>query len=484
MGLLCVPKASRRMQRTLKNLRVSLLCFLLTFLVLRNTIGAGKFGTPAQDFEEIRQHLHHVGLHRRHFRVLAEAVEEEDKQRGSPWLEGEPKQRRSPFLKEEVNQRRSPLPEKELKQRRSPLLEEDSKQINAPLLPFKEMQGNAALLAVDLKHREAPLHTPSLLEGSHKGVLEGNAGFQKDLELSRVSSWNVQRKIKETLAHSSYGALRVLVVTELPSSGCKNPAGEHFLLKSLKNKVDYSTLHGLEISLSFGSIDPHIDGPVSKLSLLQSSMAKYRHVEWLWWVPSGALITDMAFELPMENYTEFNLILIGSDGPTPRQEIVINLNTDTFLIRNCQWSLDLLRKCSSMGSAEGRHMESMNRLLQNSLIKRSHLQAGDHYASIFFSSQEKKIWEDKIHVGNPVVLRVDWRDTVPKFESIVKQSQRETGDKKLPFVTHFLGCNLCHEVDGGKEGGLCEKQMERALVFAEKQVMQNDGMQHKSFKSA
>lgn len=417
------------MQRTLKNLRVSLLCFLLTFLVLRNTIGAGKFGTPAQDFEEIRQHLHYVGLHRRHFRVLAEAVEEEEKHRETPMLTLE---RRSPLLKEEARQKNA-----------------------APLLVYNEKQGNALIV----RHSNAPLLTSRPLEG---GLLKGNAGYQKDLEGSRIKSWDEQRKIEEALAHSSYGDSRVLMVTGVQSYGCKNPAGEHFLLKSLKNKVDYSTLHGLEISLSFEGLDPEI----TKLSLLQRSLIKYPHVEWLWWVPNDALITNMAFKLPLQNYTDFNLVVLGSDDNAYHQQRLINLNTDTFLIRNCQWSLDLLHACTKMGSLQGGRA---GRILTNS--KGPHFETGDESALIYLLKAEKRDLAEKVYVELSTVLRGKWHDAAEKFERIVKQPQDVSG-KGLPFVTHFLGCKFCKKL-GDKVDEMCVKQAEMALVFAEKQSMKH-----------
>jgi xyloglucan 6-xylosyltransferase len=47
----------RQIQRAMQNAKVTLLCLFVTVLVLRGTIGAGKFGTPEQDFAEIREHL-------------------------------------------------------------------------------------------------------------------------------------------------------------------------------------------------------------------------------------------------------------------------------------------------------------------------------------------------------------------------------------------------------------------------------------------
>ncbi|KAM7274417.1 hypothetical protein ACFE04_029081 [Oxalis oulophora] len=49
---------SRKFHRALRHTKTSLLCFLLTLLVLRGTIGAGNYGTPEQDFNQLRLKLH------------------------------------------------------------------------------------------------------------------------------------------------------------------------------------------------------------------------------------------------------------------------------------------------------------------------------------------------------------------------------------------------------------------------------------------
>ncbi|TKY72607.1 Xyloglucan 6-xylosyltransferase 1 [Spatholobus suberectus] len=51
------PRRVRQMQRACRHSTVTFLCLFLTVIVLRGTIGAGKFGTPGQDFDEIRHHL-------------------------------------------------------------------------------------------------------------------------------------------------------------------------------------------------------------------------------------------------------------------------------------------------------------------------------------------------------------------------------------------------------------------------------------------
>ncbi|CAM8931314.1 unnamed protein product [Rhodiola kirilowii] len=51
-------RRAREMQRGMRHCKVTALCLLMTIVMLRGTIGAGKFGTPEQDFVDIRDHLY------------------------------------------------------------------------------------------------------------------------------------------------------------------------------------------------------------------------------------------------------------------------------------------------------------------------------------------------------------------------------------------------------------------------------------------
>ncbi|KAI5054569.1 hypothetical protein GOP47_0030535 [Adiantum capillus-veneris] len=273
------------MQRTLKN--------------LRNTIGAGKFGTPAQDFEEIRLHLHNVALHRRQLRVLVEAVEEE-----KPLLEApELVEHKSTIVvdsADEGRESRSYLPIGQGKVNSEDALWEKEKQRSTITASFEDIQENAAVLTVDTRHRKTPALT------TVKGIQDSLLAVAKDLEGSRFANHDEQRYVGES---------KVVVIAGFHSSGCKKPLAEQLLLKSLKNRVHYSTLHGFQVPLSSETLERLSSIPYSRLSLLQGTMEKYPHVEWIWWVPNEALIiTDIAFKFPLQMYSEFNFVLLGFVG--------------------------------------------------------------------------------------------------------------------------------------------------------------------------
>ncbi|EXB56092.1 Xyloglucan 6-xylosyltransferase [Morus notabilis] len=48
---------------------------------------------------------------------------------------------------------------------------------------------------------------------------------------------------------------RVLLVTDSSLKPCKNPVGDHYLLKSIKNKIDYFRFHEIEIFYNMALLD-------------------------------------------------------------------------------------------------------------------------------------------------------------------------------------------------------------------------------------
>jgi xyloglucan 6-xylosyltransferase len=268
---LATPKG-RRLRRTINNIKITVLCGLMTILVLRGTIGAGNFGTPAQDFEEIRAHIRSATLEYHVKRVLSQISEDDD----------------------------------------------DSNSGNAD------------------------------------GAEETRSDQEKPYSLGpKISDWDSQRELwlSENVKASTNSNMkpRVLLVTGSQPSSCENSEGDHFLLKSIKNKLDYARLHNIEIFYNMAHLDQEMAGFWAKLPLLRKLMLTNPEVEWIWWMDSDALFTDMSFEVPLEKYDDFNLVMYGFDKKVYEQKLWTGLNTGSFFIRNCQWSLDLLDAWAPMG---------------------------------------------------------------------------------------------------------------------------------------
>ena len=64
----------RAIQRGCYNLRMTLICALITVLVMRGTFGAGKYGTPLQDVNLVRRELQNLQARRVIFQVRNQSV--------------------------------------------------------------------------------------------------------------------------------------------------------------------------------------------------------------------------------------------------------------------------------------------------------------------------------------------------------------------------------------------------------------------------
>ncbi|WOK91423.1 hypothetical protein Cni_G00114 [Canna indica] len=88
--------------------------------------------------------------------------------------------------------------------------------------------------------------------------------------------------------------------------------------------------------------DDEMDGFWGKLPLIRSLLLTQPEVELMWWMDSDAMFMDLAFELPWERYAPYNLVMHNWNKMVYHDRNWIGLNTNSFLLHNCQWSLNLL----------------------------------------------------------------------------------------------------------------------------------------------
>ena len=58
---------------------------------------------------------------------------------------------------------------------------------------------------------------------------------------------------------------------------------------------------------------------------------------------------DMKFEVPWRRYQDYNMVVPGWEDLVYKEKDWVGLSTGSFLIRNSQWSLDLLTAWAAMG---------------------------------------------------------------------------------------------------------------------------------------
>ncbi|KAF2310963.1 hypothetical protein GH714_018795 [Hevea brasiliensis] len=274
---------------------------------------------------------------------------------------------------------------------------------------------------------------------------------------------------------------RVLLVTGSSPKPCENPVGDHYLLKSIKNKIDYCRLHGIEIFYNMALLDAEMAGFWAKLPLIRKLLLSHPEIEFLWWMDSDAMFTDMAFELPWERYKDSNFVMHGWNEMVYDQKNWIGLNTGSFLLRNCQWSLDILDAWAPMGP-KGKIREEAGKVLTRELKDRPVFEADDQSAMVYLLATQSDKWGDKVYLESAYYLHGYWGILVDRYEEMIENYHPGLGDHRWPLVTHFVGCKPC-----GKFGDYpverCLKQMDRAFNFGDNQILQMYGFTHKSLAS-
>lgn len=432
----------------------------MTILVLRGTIGAGYFGTPAQDYEEIRAHLQSSfrGSSVHPIRALAEIQEEKPSfKSGSAGVD-----------------------------------------LVMSVTATDDIQDD------DEEDDEAATTNVSNADPAGVSDWDEQRGQWKKLQQNpNISSTTVDAAAaarRETMLPLR-SMMLVTGSSSKPHKQCENAIGDHYLLKSFKNKLDYCRLHGIEMFYNTATLDRQMTGSWSKLPLLPNLMLGHPEVEWLWWMDNDAMFTDMSFRIPLEEkYQNYNLVLYGFNDSVYVNKSRTGLHTGSFLIRNCQWSLDLLDAWSRMGP-EGSITEKAGESLTQSLVGRPQKSEADddQSALVYLLITQTAKWAERVFLENTYFLHGYWTEWVDKFEEMMmmeksyrpgslggddeeEQQQKQQRQHRWPLVTNFVGCNLCSESAADYPVKQCVKQMEKAFNFGDNQILDIYGFQHKSLE--
>ncbi|XP_039780842.1 probable glycosyltransferase 4 [Panicum virgatum] len=288
------------------------------------------------------------------------------------------------------------------------------------------------------------------------------------------------------------GRPRVLVVTGSSPRRCGNADGDHLLLRAFKNKVDYCRAHGLDIFYSNAVLDAELSGFWTKLPILRALMLAHPETELLWWADSDAVFTDMLFEPPWGRYTAHNLVLPGWDDKVYAARSWLGINAGSFIIRNChfiirncQWSLDLLDAWARMGP-RGPVRDQYGKVLGAALSDRPPYEADDQSALVYLLVTQRGRWGARTFLEGSYSLHGYWVDIVDRYEEMRRRSRTPGvggGGERWPLVTHFVGCKPCGGQYASYDAARCRRGMERALNFADDQILRLYGFEHESLNT-
>ncbi|XP_060188939.1 putative glycosyltransferase 7 [Lycium barbarum] len=338
--------------------------------------------------------------------------------------------------------------------------------------------------------------------------------FYDDQDLSYtiekpIKNWDEKRS-KWLNIHPSFKLVvkeRVLIVSGSQSMPCKNPVGDHLLLRFFKNKVDYSRIHGCDIFYNNVLLQPKMFFFWAKLPAVRAAMVAHPEAEWIWWVDSDAAFTDMDFELPLQKYKDHNFVVYGWPKLIYEKKSWTGINAGVFLIRNCQWSMDLVEAWSKMGPQPPEY-DKWGKILRTTFKDKDFPQSDDQSGLSYLLLEEKHKWGDKIYVESDYYYQGYWVDIIgtlnnvtDKYIGIEKKVpilRRRHAEKvsewyvklweeylikdnvRRPFITHFTGCEPC----SGDHNPMytwetCYDAMKKALNFADNQVLRKYGFVHK-----
>ncbi|CAM6093449.1 unnamed protein product [Calypogeia fissa] len=305
-----------------------------------------------------------------------------------------------------------------------------------------------------------------------------------------IKDWDEQRQgwlnSNPDMKTNSDGKPRVLVVTGSQPNPCRSPVGDHFHLKSLKIKIDYARMHNYEIYYNFAWLDPLFNSYWVKLPIVRKLMLTHPEIEWFFWIDSDAVFTDMLFEAPFDSYDKegMNMVMWGFHKGFYKEKSWVSFNAGVFMIRNCQWSLDLIDKWSPMGP-EGPVRNEYGKILTEFLSHRIPDYPADDQSALAYLILTDETINSKVKLVELTEYMISgwWVEVVDNYETSMEKYHPGLGDRRWPWITHFTGCGPCGGDDNNEKYQKCMKNIERALNFADNQVLAFMGFQHESLSS-
>uniref|UniRef100_M8BLX1 Uncharacterized protein n=1 Tax=Aegilops tauschii TaxID=37682 RepID=M8BLX1_AEGTA len=157
-------------------------------------------------------------------------------------------------------------------------------------------------------------------------------------------------------------------------------------------------------------------------------------------------------------------------------------NAGSFVIRNCQWSLDLLDAWARMGP-RGPVRDRYGKVFAEALSNRGAYEADDQSALVYLLVTERGRWGGKVFLESSYLLHGFWEGIVDRYEEMRSKGRPGLGDNRGPLVAHFVGCKPCGEQSASYGAVRCRQGMERALNFADDQILGLYGFQHESLNT-
>jgi xyloglucan 6-xylosyltransferase len=219
----------------------------------------------------------------------------------------------------------------------------------------------------------------------------------------------------------------ILLVTAIPPTPCKSPIGDFVHIQSIKNKLQYSQMKTFSFHFNMFEVDPLLKALWNKIALLLYILENNLNYDWIIWMDVDALILDMDFDIPFQDYSQYDLVLYGDNHKLYNEtDTLLGLNNGVLFIRNSQWSRNFIKKACDLG----KHGEEiMKSTLKN---YRKHLLDQNAFGTLLY--QEKAL-RSRVFFERRFQINGYW-EAAKKIQGW------------HPFIIHFAGCEFCDGIYG------------------------------------
>ncbi|GFY93720.1 Galactosyl transferase GMA12/MNN10 family protein [Actinidia rufa] len=251
------------------------------------------------------------------------------------------------------------------------------------------------------------------------------------------------------------------------------------------NKVDYCRRHGYDVFYNNALLHPKMGSFWAKIPAVRAAMVAHPETEWIWWVDSDAVFTDMDFVPPLERYKDYNLVVGGSPELVYKHPSSIGLHAGVFYIRNCQWSMNFIEAWAKMGPQTPNY-EKWGPILKLTIHDKLYPESDDETAMVYLLLKEKDKWANKVLLEHEHCIQGYWEGLAVTLDNVTRnyvglgKKARRLRRRHAEKVSESYGCQPC----SGDHSTLypshsCWKAMEKALNFADNQVLRNYGFVHR-----
>ena len=291
---------------------------------------------------------------------------------------------------------------------------------------------------------------------------------------------------------------RVLIVTAEQPTECSTTAAQWLGARAMRNRLQYAQEHAYKLYWSTDIVDPDYKGiqenamwnkPALLAKLLNNSLTA--GVEWLLWIDSDAIFTDMSFELPLDEYVDkgYHLVLWGE----PRMVNVtaeaapsyFGINAGVLLLRNSAWTRDFLARILEAGE-DVAASTAQQRTVMKGWEREEDGVVSDQSTIVYLLYTQPELWRAQTLLEKRFALNGHWQQYYGRLvPGSLQLSSAIWGTDRVPFIMHFAGCQLCSGRTDAHYANRdeCLDAMAQSLNYAEDWALAQLGLRHSNLTS-